>query len=455
MGSEIQECSERFGSAGKIELWDPLAGFGSARNAVWPALALGLLLIQWPMLVKSVTIPPQRDFLPDFFQEYASCKNAFHGLPVYSEQELTSRLYLEAKPGADNLVVHVNAHPPGAVLLALPFIWLDFESAFVAWNVFSLALLVYSIRLVLRELGIGFGPACYAPALALAVTCYPILGHLVHGQLNLILSTLLLGAWACDRNERPWAAGLLIGLAVTIKLFPLFLLAFFAWGRRWNVVVAGLMSAFLTTAMPVCILGKQAYVDYLFVVLPRVGWFRVAWNNISLLGFFSRLFDPLPNHPDNLWWHTRALVQSKALMILGFILAVVSLVSSFAWATFRLEDRTQRDLGFGLAMICMVLLSPVAWEHYLVLLILPLALAWADLPLAGALIRKTVFLVVVALFWTSPNVVYRRAGMFGRTATPSEVILFLSTQFYALIGLYGLCVDSMMRHRRSRQALED
>lgn len=436
-----------------IRVWDPLAWLGPARHVAWLFLAVNLVAVQWLLVCENITMQPSRYVLPDFFQDYASCKNLFHGLPIYSEHEWTARLYLRSLPKAGILVVHVNAHPPTSVFLALPFVWLDFESAFLATNLVSLAALAYSIRIVMRELGIAFGPSCYAPTMALAVTCYPLLEHLLQGQLGLYLSVLLLGAWACERNGRRRAAGLLIGLAAAVKFFPLFLLAFFAWRRRWEVLTAGLASAAVSTAVTACVLGKQAYIDYFLAVLPRVAWFRVGWTNPSILGFFSRLFDPLPNHPDNLWWKTEPLVQSTALMILGYGVASIVLVASFAWFASRLEDRREQDLGFGLAMVCMVLLSPVAWEHYLVLMILPLALVWVELPSAGAPVRKAAFLTVVTLFWASPRGVRWLLGLDGHTAESSDVILFLSTQFYALIGLYVLGIGELIRHRRSRLGL--
>ena len=448
-----EEDEEAGAASGPARLWDPLARLGTIRHAVWMVLALNLVALQWPMLVECTTIQPSRKYLPDFFQEYASCKNIFRGLPVYAEHELTSRLYLGSPPRED-LVVHVNAHPPTSVLLTLPFIWLDFESAYMAWNLFCLAALAFSIGIVIWELGIDCGAPCCVPAVALAVTCYPLLEHLFQGQLGLPLSALLLGAWSCERNGHPLMAGLLIGLAAAIKLFPLFLLIYFTWRRR-EVVVAGLASVALSTLVTVCILGRQAYVDYWVNVLPRVAWFRVGWNNLSTLGFFSRLFDPLPDHPDNLWWMTRALVQSRELLVLGYGLTAIALVASFAWITYRLDDRKEQDLGFGLAMICMILLSPVAWEHYLLLMILPLTLAWIDLPKSGVPGRKAAFLAVVALFWARLRGIHWLTGLEGLTAEPWHVLLVFSTQFYALIGLYGLGIAAVLRHRRSRRPHDD
>ncbi len=281
--------------------------------------------------------------------------------------------------------------------------------------------------------------------------CYPVLEHLNQGQLGLFLSVLLLLAWACWRNGRPRVAGVLIGISVAIKLFPVFLLAWFAWRRRWDVVIAGLVSVVVVTGVTASIVGTQAYADYFLVVVPRVSWFRVGWNNVSILGFFSRLFDPLPHHPDNLWWHTEAIVQSKSAMLLGWAMAVSLLVTTLAWATRALTDQTEQDFGFGLAMVSMVLLSPVAWEHYLVLMLLPLALVWKNLPKSDAIGRKIAFLTVVALMWTSVRGVRWLFDLEGQLAEPSDVILIHSSQFYALIGLFGLGAEALIRHRRSRE----
>ena len=247
-----------------IRLWDPLARLGRARHVAWLFLAANLVILQWPLVRANVTMGTDRYILPDFYQDYASCKNLFQGLPIYSEHELTTRVYIPFQPVARNLVVHVNAHPPTSVLLALPFVWLEFETAFFATNLLSLAAVAWSLRIVIRELGVAFGPTCYAPATALAATCYPVIEHLLQGQLGSYISVLLIGAWACERNGRPRLAGLLIGLAATIKFFPLFLLSFFAWRRRWDVLTAGLASAALSTVVTACVLGKRGLRRLLF-----------------------------------------------------------------------------------------------------------------------------------------------------------------------------------------------
>src|SRR5262245_16263110 len=58
----------------------------------------------------------------DFFQEWASARNVVEGLPAYTPQDVTVTRYLGLPPPSPNnrWFIHYNAHPPVAVLLALP-----------------------------------------------------------------------------------------------------------------------------------------------------------------------------------------------------------------------------------------------------------------------------------------------------------------------------------------------
>src|SRR5204862_550413 len=49
--------------------------------------------------------------------------------------------------------VGYTTHPPTAGLFALPLAGLDYRAALLAWNLIGLAILVATIRLVVRELG--------------------------------------------------------------------------------------------------------------------------------------------------------------------------------------------------------------------------------------------------------------------------------------------------------------
>src|SRR5262249_11951472 len=130
----------------------------------------------------------------------------------------------------------VNAHPPTAVLLALPFGWIDYRTAHLVWNILCVALLIVSIQLMIRQLSIRFHALDLLWLVPLLLLCTPFLLHLYLGQLNLLLLALIVATWSAERSDRPILAGFFLGTATAIKLFPGLLLLYFVLQRRWRVV---------------------------------------------------------------------------------------------------------------------------------------------------------------------------------------------------------------------------
>jgi hypothetical protein len=141
-------------------------------------------------------------FLPDFFQEWASASNRFTGLPIYAPQEITVERYLGLhRDPNDPYFIELNAHPPTAVLLGVPFAALDFAEAFAIWNMLSLACLALSAWLIVQNLGQSFSPWAVCVAFALLLLSFPFWHQMVHGQLNLLLLLLLTGVWVAERRR--------------------------------------------------------------------------------------------------------------------------------------------------------------------------------------------------------------------------------------------------------------
>src|SRR5262249_406963 len=141
---------------------------------------------------------PPREKILDFFQEWASARNWFEGLPVYEHQGTTMQRYLgfEARPGTFG--IERNAHPPTSVLLALPFGRLDYSGAFLAWSLLSLATLPASIWILLRQLKLTVSLWALVPAVTLLLACNPLRQQVNQGQLNLILLFLVVTIWAAE-----------------------------------------------------------------------------------------------------------------------------------------------------------------------------------------------------------------------------------------------------------------
>jgi hypothetical protein len=385
----------------------------------------------------------------DFFQEWASARNLCNGLPIYANQEITAERYLGYRRQPDDLFfIEINAHPPTAVLLALPFAALDYREAFFAWSLFSLAALVVSLAVVVRQLGIAFSPWLLVPAATLLLLCNPLRQQINQGQLNLVLLLLITGAWAADRTGRPWQAGVWLGLATAVKLIPGFLFLYFLLRRQWKPVVAGIGAFVATTVLTAAVLGLETYQSYVTDVIPKVAEWRSGWNNSSLPGLWNKLFDP-----GTMGGYVQPVLRAPLLAKLGTLLSCAAVIAVLAPTVWRARSRTDEDLAFGLMIVAMLLVSPVAWEHYFVLLPLPLVLLWRHLPPRG--VSRWLFRGLLVILWLSPAVFYyllMRVGWHQRgqyVAPPAQTLTALSLQLYALLALFflGLFVAGKLRRQ--------
>ena len=224
-----------------------------------------------------------------------------NGLPVYADLRESARLYLgyTPAPGEKTLITR-NAHPPTSVVVALPFSRLDYPQATLAWNLASLLALVISLWLIARAERLRCEWWVVFPVVTLALLCDPLQQQVNQGQLNLLLLLLLTLTWTADRSGRSRWAGVFLGLASAIKLFPALFFAYYVLRRRWPVVTTGALTLILATAVTLAVLGLDAYRSYAYEVMPEVNAFSNWWANVSLNGFWTMWFDsgavsPLPD----------------------------------------------------------------------------------------------------------------------------------------------------------------
>ncbi len=203
--------------------WDPFSAWPNERRWIWMIIAGWVFLLRGPAFVEDLQAKSPKELPPGVFQEYAAGRNWLVGLPIYIDHGEPSAQYLG--PSFDDRRSHdvVVGHPPTAILLALPLTGLDFGHAFLIWNLLSLAALAGSLRIVQRQLKVPFSRWSLAPLLALLVLCFPLREQCRLGQLTLILLLLITGAWAAERSGYPRLAGVLLGTATCIGLFPGFL----------------------------------------------------------------------------------------------------------------------------------------------------------------------------------------------------------------------------------------
>ena len=377
-------------------------------------------------------IRPSRTQIIDYYQDWGAARNYWVGLPVYTPHSMSIPRHL-GLPSNPVKSIEYNAHPPTSVLLALPLARFDYPDAVMAWNVISLVLFLASLMLVALVLPVS--RTVLLPLLAVLPYCLPLLGNLQMGQLTLVLGFLVTVIWALSRAGRVGAAGLVLGSAAAIKLFPAYLIVYFIGQRRLRPLLTTLLSLLVLTLATVLVLGVETYHDYVSVVLPRLGTFQGFGYNLSIAGLWHKLFDPGAEVKVKLippLWPSLTLARWGTLISDLLISLIIILLA------YRARTLAQRDLVFSLAMTGMLLVSPVAWDITLLMLLLPIIiLACSPKQLRW---MPTALLLILVIIWL-PQPILTMLATFGGiidVATPFFILGAASIKFYALLGTFAL-----------------
>jgi hypothetical protein len=264
--------------------------------------------------------------------------------------------------------MRLNVHPPLTALLFAPLTFLSFPVATLIWTIGSVAILMGVIYLLIVELQLPlFGLWRLIVPLA-TLTWYPVWQHLHVGQFTILLLGLIVGAWYCERRGHSWLAGLLLGFAMMLKIYPVLLLGYALLRGRWRVI-AGAVAIILALALLQAAVNPGQWADYIMHVAPAnaAEWVPNA-RNASLASVSMRLFvgsnevRPFFNAPQ-LELPTRIVLYCIALSLLALVF----------W---RLRKRPDLTGEYGLCLSAIALLSPLSWDHATIFLLMPFAYIW-------------------------------------------------------------------------------
>lgn len=276
----------------------------------------------------------------DFFQEWASARNYLEGLPLYTHQNVAVVRYLDWPliRDTEGLFIEYSSRPPTYVLFILPFGFLDYPTAFLVWNLLSLAAFALSLYLVAHHLQIGVTAKHLLPIVVLSLLASPLKQQVFQGNINLVLLPILLGVWLADSASKPVLAGILLGIAIALKIFPGLLLLYFVVLRKYRTVVSTVACTGAIFAISLLVFGFQSYQDYVQLSMPFLAPHRGNWDNLSLIGFWTRLFvdqdvfgsvqTPLVDAP----LLARSLISASGLLLILFL----------AWWTWRANTPEER-----------------------------------------------------------------------------------------------------------------
>ena len=384
------------------------------RHLVLLVLLVGFIGFAWKMARPLLLNEDPYDFDTYYMAAYA----AGHGVDPYDLEALE---VLAAEIGVPRVILYT--YPPFFTLLILPLGYMPYQTAMVIWHLANLLMVALSIWLTARALSLQLN-ATHALVVGLSFFVFdPIVYNVNIGQVNLVILLLLAGtAWAWVR-QREALAGVALGLAVSIKVAPIVLLAYFLWKRGIRLVIAAIVTIVACAAIGYLALGAQATIQFIPILTEFASEVDPWIANQSLAGFLGRIFigdqyvSPLTYNPGL----AAGLRYAIGAVLIG--VAGVVLIRSRRKDVFHLE--------FSLVLILFALVNSTTWVHHLVWLVYPfIALALACVRRQN--IKATIVFCLGFALVAFP-LGYREAVLF---QWPQS--LWISSTFYGLMILYGL-----------------
>jgi hypothetical protein len=385
----------------------------------------------------------------DYFQDWASARNFWEGIAVYSPHSDTVPRYLhedfahlaDGKLYSIVATVKVNAHPPSSILFFLPFGLLPYGPSYLVWNLISAACLGLAFAIVVRELGITPSLPVFLLMAVLGSLAGPVFEQMVFGQTNAVTLALLALAWRAHRRGEQVQEGCWIGAAAAIKLFPLVLLMIPFGARRWRSLAAAVATVAVFGSLSLTLFGSNVWSEFATKGLPEAVIWSDLWPNASLSGFWRKLFisQNLGNlvAAPSLLAYRIAYGASAAMLILGSL-----------WLVVVRHREVRGDRSYAIGICTMLLLSPTCWPHYYLMLIVPLAILWHE-HRESVLPRRLVAAGFLLLF--VPAGVYFGPCAYLSVTGPFFALTCLAVQTYTLLGLWFLAVTPMLWKRMPQE----
>jgi alpha-1,2-mannosyltransferase len=240
-------------------------------------------------------------------------------------------------------------YPPLAAIAFSPIAWLAFPLASVMMTLVTLALLVSSTVIVLSRLTVWSAPARWWLATLVAglavIYLEPIQSDLSFGQINVMLMTLVIAD--CLPRRTPWPRGVLLGVAIALKLTPAVFLLYFALRREARPALTAIAS-FAIASLAGFVLAWRDSVEYWTATVrhtERIGNASLNTNQ-NFAGALARL--PLTPSAQFVVWASACL-------------AVLALT---VWAAGRVLRAGEPVLAVMCIALFGLVVSPVSWSHH-------------------------------------------------------------------------------------------
>jgi hypothetical protein len=245
--------------------------------------------------------------------------------------------------------------------------WLPYQKAMLVWLILAQLGLFLTLRFLFNLNSISLFVWFF-----ISLLWYPIHDDLAMGQIMVIVLALIVVGWKQLQRDQPIYAGLLIGLALSLKLIFWPLVVYFCIKRRFRFVayVCGTFAvANLSSAL---IIGFDRLTYYYLHVGSLVAdFYKASPFNFSMLSVGPRIFSGTRSTLASLLQSDPFVHAPELAFITSAFLALLISCPAFYFAVRCKEE----ERGFGALLSLSIILSPTSWWFYFVLLLIPIKTA--------------------------------------------------------------------------------
>jgi hypothetical protein len=281
-------------------------------------------------------------------------------------------------------------YPPVAALVLAPFCLLGVEMLVLFLVLANIASWWVAIKLSERLSGVDGEKAWWVIALPSALWLAYIIEIFQLGQPNLLLLAIMLAGLALLQSRRGWSAGTMFAAAAALKAFPVAILPYLLWRRRWAAAASMVLcSIVFLVLVPAPFRGFQRNLQDLktwshgmvfstsekgFGQRPDQNW---SWKNQSLIAVTHRYLRPLnaeaeDPHAAPIYVNLLNLSYDQANLVLAVIVGLIGVGFVVTLPPERRRTPASDGAEFALLITLMTIASPLARGYYFVWLLFPL-----------------------------------------------------------------------------------
>ena len=334
-----------------------------------PTIAVQVLHVLWVICALSVSVELVRRAIPmylprdwanahefDAIEDWKAARAVFLGFNPYSKQGMAA------------IGQPAMGHPPST-----PFWYLaiaEFSKAVAVQLSTFLVWFLLPLHTYLCSKALKFPTPVLTALLAASAlfACTFVKYHCDATQFSEPIAFLYVLSWWFLRQGRDARAGIFVGAALSMKLFPGLMLVLFLVARRFRAFAAGALTYLAIALVMTRAYGLASWTQF----FEQQGGVSAQWlgaiQNGSLQGLVVQLITPAcvaQGKPS-------ALASSISLFASLLLLGLAIWLSRSRLRDARERDPRAIDLPFALFALLSVFLNPWVWNHYAVLVVQPL-----------------------------------------------------------------------------------